>query len=329
MKKTIVVILLMIGLIAQAQTESKSEPVEWDGYTQLRFISNFNDVNSFAMRRLKLWMNSTPDFNKHWGFRLQTTITSNQNEKFFLQDVMAYYKQGQFKINMGQFVPNYSLQRFQPDYAEPLTERANVINDLIPNGTLGVRDIGVEVEYASKNNHVNSWLGLFNGYGIKEYRLNNSGFLLTHKTAFEFFDKHFYTGYSVMFRKSDKITFTGILPNSVSYSGSDFRYNLFAQWHTDNFNIQAEYLRANLDGKTADGWYILSNVNFGKNQVAASLEKYNDLISTTGDNPVCHLAYNYLLKGDKIKLMYDNSVQIAGKSLKNYYGTIQIQLFFK
>ena len=240
MKRTITLILLMLGLLAKAQTDSQKSPVIWNGYTQLRFTSNFNDVNSFAMRRMKLWVKSAPDFDEHWGFKVQTSITSIQNEKFLLQDVLAFYKLGQFRVNMGQFVPHFSLQRFQPDYEIPLTERAKVINALIPSGTLGVRDIGVEATYSAKENHVQTWLGAFNGHGIKEYRLDNSGVLLTQKTAFNFFNKHLYTGYSVMYRNADKIQFSKILPDSVMYSGNDFRYNLFAQYKSKKNQVQAE-----------------------------------------------------------------------------------------
>jgi len=263
MRKIFTMILVMSGFLANAQTDSQKLPVSWNGYTQLRFTSNFNDVNSFAMRRMKLWVNSAPGFSEHWGFHLQTTITSYQNEKFFLQDVMAFYKQGQFRFNLGQFVPHYSLQRFQPDYKIPLAERAGVINALIPNGTLGVRDIGAEANYSAKDNRLQAWLGVFNGYGIKEYRLNNSGILLTQKTAFNLFNDHLNAGYSLMYRNAEEIQFLAVLPDSITYSGNDFRYNVFAQWHSKMWNIQAEYLRANLDGKIADGWYVLANLNLG------------------------------------------------------------------
>ncbi len=324
----IVFILILFSQSGLAQ-ENGTDKVNWNGYTQLRYTSNLNNVNSFAMRRMKLWVNSAPGFSEHWGIHLQTTITSNQNEKFFLQDVLAFYKQGQFRINMGQFVPHFSLQRFQPDYEIPLTERADVINALIPNGTLGVRDIGIETQYSSKDKFLQAWLGVFNGYGIKEYRINNSGILFTQKTAIELFNNHLYTGYSVMFRHADQLLLSHIMPDSVIYSGNDFRYNVFAQWHSKMWNIQAEYLRANLDGKITDGWYLLANVNLGKNQLAASYNQYNDLIKSTLNAPVFHLGYNYLAKGDKLKFMLDNGIIVNNASLKDYFLTLQLQLFIK
>jgi hypothetical protein len=316
---------LTAGAYAQERTTPK---IIWNGYTQLRLTSNFNDVNSFALRRMKLWLNSSPGFNKHWGFHLQTTITSYQNEGFRLQDVLTYYKQGQFNINIGQFVPHYSLQRFQPDYQIPLTERADVINALIPNGTLGVRDIGIEGNYTSPNKTVETWLGIFNGNGIKEYHLNNSGILLTHKTAFHLFNQQFTTGYSAMYRKADQLQLVSVIPDSIEFSGNDFRYNLFAQYQSKKIQIQAEYLWADLNNKIADGYYILAALNLGKNQLVASWNQYTDLIESTNDSPIAHLGYNYLLNGNKLKFMFDNGVQISNGSLENYFATIQLQLFF-
>lgn len=324
----IVILLFTAQSSATYAQEQNAKKVEWNGYAQLRFTSNFDDVNSFALRRMKLWMNSAPVFDEHWGFHVQTTITSYQNEKFFLQDVMAFYKQGQFRVNVGQFIPEYSLQRFQPDYEIPLTERANVINALIPNGTLGVRDIGVEGNYTSPNKTVETWLGIFNGNGIKEYRLNNSGILVIHKTAFHLFNKQFTTGYSAMYRKADQLQLVSVIPDSVKFSGNDFRYNLFAQYESKKNQIQAEFLWAALANKIANGYYILAALNLGKNQLVASWNQYNDLIESTDNSPIVHLAYNYLVNGDKLKIMFDNGVQISNGSLKNYFATIQLQIFF-
>lgn len=325
----VVILLFFILPLGTYSQEHISNKVAWNAYTQLRFTSNFSDVNSFSMRRLKFWLNSTPGFNKHWGFHIQTTISSNQNEEFFLQDVQVFYRRSNLKINLGQFVPQYSLQRFQPDYKIPLTERAPVINALIPNGTLGVRDIGVEVNYTSPNKNLESWLGIFNGYGINEYRFYNSGILLTHKTMLHFFNHNLSTGYSLMYRKADDLKLILVLPDSVSYTGIDYRYNLFARFQSEKIQIQAEYLWASLDNKIADGYYILAVLNLGKNQLFASWNQYNDLIESTNSSPIVHLGYNYLVDSNKLKIMFDNGVQISNGNLKNYFATIQLQLFLK
>ncbi len=317
---------LPFGTFAQEHFAPK---VEWNGYTQLRFTSDFNDENSFALRRMKLWVNSAPNFSEQWSFHIQTKVSSFQDEEFLLQDVLVTYRQEKFKFNMGQFVPEYSLQRFQSDYQIPLTERADVINALVPNGTLGVRDIGVEGNYSSSGKTMETWLGVFNGYGVKDYRSDNAGIMLTHKTNLHFFDSHLLTGYSIMYRKADNLQLLKILPDELRFSGHDFRYNLFAKLQLKNFHIQSEYLFANLSGNTADGYYILATLNRGKNQWAASWNQYNDLIEGADNSSIVHLGYNYLSNGDKLKFMFDNGAQIRNGSLKNYFATIQLQVFFK
>jgi hypothetical protein len=327
MKRLVIVLLILASLPATAQDTSHTKPVRWNGYSQFSFTSNFNEIHSFAMRRMKLWVYKKPGKNSHWGFKVQTTITSFQNQHFLLQDVEAYYVHKNISINFGQFVPEYSLQRFQPDFIIPLTERSPVINALIPNAKLGVRDIGMQLKYAVKN--MQTWIGIFNGNGIKTYKLNNNGFMITNKTRVQLIKQHILLGYSFMFRKADQLPMTNILPDSVAFSGNDIRYNLFAQYNSQHFNIQAEYLYTNLGGKVADGYYVLASIDFAKNQMALSWNQYHDLIAATGDAPSVHLGYNYLMNGNKLKLMFDNGIQIEKGKLKNYMATLQFQFFFK
>ncbi|MBN2638220.1 MAG: hypothetical protein JXR65_03915 [Bacteroidales bacterium] len=328
-KKLTFIIALLIFSTGAFSQEATTNKVDWNGYTQASFTTNFNDVHSFAMRRMKLWLFKKPGNGNNWGFKVQTTITSLQDQKFFLQDVEAYYVHNNIRIDLGQFIPEYSLQRFQPDYIIPLTDRAPVINYLIPNGKLGVRDIGVQLRFTSKNKNFKTWIGLFNGNGIQTYKINNGGIMLTNKSQWNLIKNHVLIGYSFMFRKADQLSMMNILPNDVIFTGNDIRYNLFAKYSTPKFEIQAEYLYANLGGQVASGYYVLSTINLAKNQIAVSWNQYNDLINSTSDAPCVHLGYNYLMKGDKLKIMFDNGIQIENGGLKNYLATIQFQYFFK
>jgi len=309
--------------------EGNSMPIVLHGYTQLRFTSNFSDVHSFSLRRLKFWIVPNAGFSQHWDFKIQTTFSSSQNEAFFLQDVMLKYKSDGFSLKMGQFVPEYSLQRFESDFTLPMTERSIVIDRLIPNGTLGVRDIGVEGNLHSSNKNFETWLGVFNGYGIKEYHLDNTGIMLTHKTAVHLLKQQLTFGYSVMYRKAENLTLLHVLPDSVTFTGNDFRYNLFAHYQTEKFQVQAEYLWASLNGMIANGYYVLTALNLGKNQLVASWNQYNDIIESTDNSPEVHLGYNCLINKNKIKLMLDNRVHINNGKLDNYMTTLQIQVSIK
>ncbi len=96
----------------------------------------------------------------------------------------------------------------------------------------------------------------------------------------------------------------------------------------DKFKLQAEYLWASLNNDIADGYYILAALNLGKNQLVASWNQYNDLIESTLNSPVIHIGYNYLINEDKLKIMLDNGAQLSDGNLKNYFATIQLQIFF-
>jgi len=314
-----------------AQETKLAQSIDFNGYIQIRGISDFDDYTSFSVRRLKLWVKSKPGFSDHWSYKIQTTFTSFLQEKFFLQDVKIGYKTGRFSFDIGQFVPQYSLQRFQHDYIIGPIERTKPVNILIPNGTLGVRDIGVQVNFISKNNLFETHLGLFNGYGINEYRFNNRGYMLTHKSEFNIPVKKnlIKLGYSLQYRKAEDLQLRLILPDSVLFSGNDFRFNLFAMFKNRLIKLQAEYLNANLDGSAAYGYYFLSVININKNQIVLSVEDYKDLIQETSDNPNFRIGYNYLIKDYKIKISFDNYFRLNSRKIENYYASLQLQLFLK
>ena len=329
MKKTLIILLLLLNFSGYSQSSETGKKVVWNGYTQLRATSNFDDYSSVMVRRLKFWLKSTPEFSEHWSYKIQGVFTSKMLEQFFLQDVKISYKTGQFSFDFGQFVPTYSLEWTQPDYRIPTLERAKVINVLHTDGSLGVRDLGVQLNYRSKDKILETHLGVFNGYGIKQYRYHNSGFMMSHKTAYNIFFNHqtVQLGYSVQYRKADKIKIPKVLPDSVYYTGNDVRYNLFAQYKSKQFQLQAEYLNAYLNDDFAYGYYILSAYHWKKNQIVASYEFYKDLIKEP-HYPYYHLGYNYLINQNKIKLFLDNTFQVIDGKIANYTAGIQLQFFF-
>ncbi len=331
MKNILFIALVFISELISAQENKFADNIDFNGYVQIRGISNFDDYTSFSVRRLKLWLKSKPGFSKHWSYKIQTTFSSFLQEKFFLQDVKIGYKTGLFSFDIGQFVPQYSLQRFQPDYKIAPIERAKVINALIPDGTLGVRDIGLQADFKTKNKLFETHLGIFNGYGIKEYRFNNKGYMITHKSAFNIpvNNNKIKLGYSLQYRYAENLQLRFILPDTVLFTGNDFRYNLFAMYRSKLFEIQAEYLTANFDGQKADGYYILSAINLKKNQIVLSYETFHDLIKETTDKPFYRIGYNYLIKEHKIELSFDNYFQLNDNKIEKYFASIQLQLFLK
>ena len=331
--RTFIYILLLFSVSAFAQENQNLLKADWNGYTQLRVSSNFDDNTSFMLRRMKLWVKSTPEFSEHWSYKIQAVITCLLQEKFFFQDAKITYKTGLFSFDFGQFVPAYSLQWSQPDWKIPTIERAMAINGITPNGSLGVRDIGSQANFHSKNNLLETSLGIFNGYGIKKYQFNNKAYMLTHKTALNFkINQHkIQIGYSLQFRNADNLQIKHVLPDTILFSGNDFRYNVFAIYQYKFLSFQAEYLNANLENQISDGYYFLATFNIKqKNQVVLSYEKYNDLIAETNNDPyIIHLGYNFLFNKQKLMLFFDNFFQLTNKGIDNYIASLQLQIFFK
>ncbi len=331
--KTSKIFLLAAFLFASlsfsfSQVKSSLQPT-FNGYMQLRAYSDLGNYYNFSVRRLKLWIKSKSNSNSHWAYKIQTTFSSLKNEQFFLQDVKISYTSTNFTIDLGQFVPQFSLERFQADYKLPVIERADVIKRLIPDGTLGVRDIGAQVGWHNTAKTFNTYLGIFNGYGIKQFRLKNQGFMLTHKTEFKLYlDKiRFKTGYSLQFRRARDLQLPRVLPDSVLFSGNDLRFNLFFMVKSQKFDFQTEYIRAFLNQKIAYGYYFLATYKINKSQFVASYGTYHDLIGSTPDLPNFRLGYNYLINGDKVKLSFDNYFNITNLTPQNYQASVQIQVF--
>ncbi len=329
-------IVLVISILYFTSPAQKSENIfrqtEFNAYSQIRFSVNFDDNFNFSLRRLKMWLKSAPDFSEHWSYKIQVITSGSKKEMFFLEDAKIGYKTGIWSFDFGQFVPQYSLQRFQSDYRLPVIERAKAVDCIIPNGTLGVRDAGIQATVKTENNAVQSSIGVFNGYGIKEYRFNNKGVMLTNKTVFNipFENGNLQTGWSGQFRKAENLKIPEVLSDSVLFSGDDLRYNFFVNYVYKNFKIQGEYLTAFFDKEKSEGWYLLSSLILNKkNEIVFAYEDYKDLISETDDLPYFHIGYNYLINSYKLKLFFDNYFQINNNSIQNYTASVQLQVFLK
>lgn len=331
MKTGLIILSFLLSSMAFPQAAKSPEKWTWNAYTQLRAYSHFDGNRGFQVRRMKLWLKSSPAFSEHWSYKIQSTISSLNQERFFLQDAKVSYRTGLLSFDFGQFVPAYSLQWSQPDWRIPSIERAIVINAITPDGSLGVRDIGVQANFHTKNKLIETHLGAFNGYGIKEYRFHNHGYLFSHKTAINILLPHstMQIGYSLMFRKAENMKIKKVFPDTVTYTGNDFRYNLFALFHSSFIEVQAEYLNADFeDGLNANGYYILSAFNIKKSQIVLSFEDYKNTYANN-HNPYYRLGYNYLINKNKTKVFLDNYFQVIDGKIDNYFASIQVQIFFK
>ncbi len=329
MSKFIVSLFAILSIIAAdnipAYTQQK---INWNGYLQYRFTDNYINQSDFSIRRAKVWLTGDLPFNsKDWKFKLQSIFFNKEEYILRLQDAYVEYNSGDLDFTAGQFVPDFSLQRKQPDYLIPLTERANVINALVPAAETMGRDIGIELKYKNKTGGIN--LGFFNGNGASSLS-NKKNFLYVNRGYLSFKNNTtlYQLGYSLSYRNANQLKFTNSLGDSASYSGKDFRYGLDARFKISNFEFQTEYLEVRLENQKAWGYYFLSDYRFSSdNLITISFEQFRNLSPSFNGNPEYKIGYTHFIKSDNIKLSLDNNFQSL-KDKINSLTTIQIQYFF-
>lgn len=303
--------------------------VDWRGYTQVRF-SYGSSVSSFAVRRAKLWIGGPAPIGEGFYFKVQGLFRPTVSGAFVLQDVYAEYRWGPGSLRLGQMVPDFSLQRHQPDFEIPLLERAAVINVLIPDAGTLARDIGAQVTLAAHR----SWhasVGLFNGNGANHLANEDRQFLMTGRATYSAgllpgVDLGF--GASVAYRETDGIDFSKILGGGDPFAGRDFRWGVETHISASRWEVQAEYLQSNLGGELAWGYYAFADYHVtAKNQIVASTERLQLPNPDVDGDPWYILGFNHYIAGQQAKLMLDLRAHFTDARTR-YLSIMQFQLFF-
>ncbi len=326
------IIIAAVSLITAAGSSSfAQQKVNWNGYLQYRFSDNYLNQTNFSVRRAKFWVDGLlPANDGSWGYKLQANFLQNSKYLLELQDVLVNYKINTFDITAGQFVPDFSLQRKQPDYIIPLDERADVVNALVPGAETMARDIGVELKL-NENKTGSVSFGFYNGNGANTVS-DKKNFLYVSRGSFFLlnnFKSKLEIGYNLSYRNAHDLQFSKILGSNATFTGSDFRFGFEGELTAGNFDVQSEYIQANLGSEKAYGYYAIADYLFvSKHLLTISIEQYRDLNPATLDDPWYVIGYSYLLKGNDIKFSINNKFQFW-ENKTNSLTTIQIQYFFK
>ncbi len=327
--KIIITVVSLITLINYGSLAQQK--VNWNGYLQYRFSDNYLNQTNFSIRRAKFWLDgSLPSDGGNWSYKVQTNFQQQSKFQLLLQDAFVSYKLNNLEITAGQFVPNFSLQKKQSDYIIPLNERADVVNALVPAAETITRDIGIELKLDDNKTGSVSF-GFFNGNGAntvsdkKNFLYASRGILFLLNNS----GRKLELGYSLSYRNAHDLQFSKIFGNNFPFTGNDFRFGFEGKLNLGNFELQSEYIQANLGAEKAHGYYLLADYLFAlKNIFILSIEQYNDLNPSTIDNPWYVIGYSYLIKGNDIKLSLDNKFQFAADKT-NALTTLQIQYFFR
>lgn len=321
--------VLLCFSIAGAQDTGRRHHVE--SYAQLRLSSNLSGQNVFQIRRLKLKLTSTPSFSQHWSYYVKFEVSSKHLAEPHLLDMRVGYKVNNFKFYFGQFLPDFSLERFQPDTWVPDVERAQIIDDFIPAGGIGKRDLGMQMCYVPESGKFYTSVGVFNGRGVKWWQVDNSTYLVVNKSYLKLGNDSlfgFELGYSAMYRYAHELPLPSILGDGMIFTGQDIRLNAFARFYYSGLSLQGEYIVLWLNAQRAYGYYLMADYTCGKNQFVFSAEKEQDLNPLSSDTPLFYLGYNYLIKGHDLKLSFAYAWHIYHGQWQDPLLMAQLQIFF-
>ena len=321
-------ILFILIISSQIFAQSDAENYEWNGYGQFRAYKLGDNSEGFMIRRAKLWVKGSVPSVSSFSYKVMGIFTYNHSGYFGLLDAYGNYNFSNGYLRFGQQIPEFSLQREQPDWKIPVTERASVINRMIPAAQSFARDLGIQVHLNLLNNSWQIAGGVFNGDGANLKSHNSANFLYSVRSSFNINFKKNYSlhfGASAMYRDAKDYDFSLIFGKSNLYTGGDFRFGIETLLILNKLEIQAEYIEADFNGQKAFGYYSFANYNLtNKDQFVVSTEQLVDLNEKTIDDPWLKLGYNHLFANHDVKLMVSGGTQFND----NYSLTTQLQLFF-
>ncbi|HUW05574.1 MAG TPA: porin [Williamwhitmania sp.] len=332
--KTILLALMGVMTMFLASTTAYSQEkgtMEWNGYIQTRLSSNFDESTEFTIRRAKLWVNGTLPQADYISYNVQLVYRSFSDDALMFQDAYANLRLGSYgTLRAGRFVPDFMLERSQPDYKIPVLERADVVNGLIHNSKQMAREIGAQYTFQSDASPLHFSLGVYNANVDKPEHSKDNSLLVTSRASVKVFnaDKSWLTlGASAAYRHLDNIGLPTIYKADSLLSGEDFRWGFEALLHLNSLELQGEFVQANINSDIANGYYGLLTWSFArKYQSVVFTEKYDDLNPATSNNAWYGLGFNYQISG-KTKLMADfKGRTVMGRSVNG--GDIQLQVFF-
>ena len=323
--KILILLLISVNILF---AQNKNKKFDWNGYGQFRFYKQNNNAQGFMVRRAKLWVKGNVPNTTNFTYKVMGIFKYSKTGYFGLLDVFGSYNFKYGYLRFGQQIPEFSLQRSQPDWKIPVLERAAIINKLIPSAQSSARDIGLQTHLNFFNKNLQIALGIFNGNGANLKKHSSSNFLYNIRSTYKLnLGNNYYwqIGTSAMYRKTYQSDFSFIFGNNKLYTGNDFRFGFESLLVLDKLEIQTELIKAVFDNLTSYGYYAMATYNFtNKDQVVLFTEQFIDLMKNTNNTPWLNAGYNRLLQNHKLKLMITAGTQFN----KNYFFTTQIQIFF-
>ena len=325
------ILLLIITIFSFNSLFAQNAEPNLHGYIQTRFTTDFENQNDFMIRRAKFWVDGNAPSLENVSYKIQAVYRSFKDESVMLQDAFADVKFNKFgSIRAGRFVPDFMLQRMQPDYEISDIERTSVISGLVHSSKSMARQIGVQLTYQPTYFPIHFSFGVFNANLESPGKNKDLNLLYTSHAQINLVKKKdalLEVGVSAAYRYANSITMNTIYNSDQLITGNDYRFGFEYQLNYKNFGFQSEYVQANINKDRAWGYYASADYSFNeKIQATAGIEKFSDLIASTNDNEWYSVGLIYYFT-DKTKLMTDFKTQVSSTQ-NNYLSEIQYQIFF-
>lgn len=300
--------LFMMPRALLAQQTSSANRLNWQGYVQVRGATDLDTLHEFSLNRLKFWLSGRHQLGKgQLLWHTKVLFSSHVGRNPLLLDAYLGYKTGRWQLLVGQQIPDFSLQRAQPDYLIAENLRTRTVATLVPASFSAARDIGLQVKYwlPDKRGHIAA--GIFNGTGANRFSLSADHYLFTGRVVYRILDQawHLDAGASYMQRSFTDQRFIPITLTGEQLSGFDRRYGVEVAAGNDRWQWQGEYIMARLAGRLTRGGYVQGQCLLGKRHMLfASVEDYrNDW--QQADTQYYTLGYSYRMAGDIAKITVD------------------------
>ncbi|MGD9486684.1 MAG: porin [Calditrichaceae bacterium] len=324
---TVLIIFFIAAILARPNLAQSN--TEWNGYLQSRISADPDNYNDIMVRRAKLWLKGNLQQIEHLSYKIQVVYRSFKDTQFMVQDVYAKYETKSHLIQIGRMVPDFTLQRNQPDTQIPVLERAGVIDGLIHGDQSIARMIGIQYKL-NTGNVFHLGLGIFNANPNEPGMNKDKSFLYTLRNSYTFSidnDSEFHLGFSFAYRKLNDLSLPKIYNSTTKVSGDDYRWGFESGLNIRNIEIQGEYLTANINRDRVWGYYGLVSLTISeKYQPTMHIEKYADLNLATDDSEWYRIGLNYFIT-KKTKIMSDFGTQLSSEK-NNYLLRLQLQVFY-
>ncbi len=193
--------------------------------------------------------------NLHYHFQAiyKANNGSGTDNQPYLQDAYIRFDAWGLHFKLGQFVPPFGYERFQPDYRLDLVDRSSVTGRMAVNGDIGksfARDRGIEMD-----KDMGGWaisLGLFQGGGANMDFKGNGPMSVARviygRSGIGSCGGHWKTGFAVAYRHADDLDLSKAFPFGggplwTHFRGEDRRLNSFLAGGIGPFRAQVEFFQ--------------------------------------------------------------------------------------